>query len=45
MFMQLFFIQKFTQRVTILQMVSNQEGTLERLISMLQIAQKLYAWA
>ena len=35
-----FFI-KFTQRVTILQTVSNQEVTLKRLISMLQIAQKL----
>ena len=33
---------KFTQGVTILQTVSNQEVTLERLISMLWIAQKLY---
>ena len=36
-----FFI-KFSQRVTILQTVSNQEVTLKILISMLLIAQKLY---
>ena len=42
MFMQLFFFLKFSQRVTILQMVSNQEVTLKRPISMLRIAQKLY---
>ena len=39
------FSLKFTQRVTKLQMVSNQEVTLERLISMLWIAQKLYGGA
>ena len=33
---------KFTQRVTILQTVSNQKVTLKKLISMLWIAQKLY---
>ena len=33
---------KFTQRVTILQTVSNQEVTLKRLINMLRVAQKLY---
>ena len=44
MFMQLFFFLKFTQRVTS-QMVSNQEETLKRLISMLPIAQKLYVVA
>ena len=33
-----FFFQKFTQRVTILQTVSNQEVTLKRLIRMLLIA-------
>ena len=42
MFMQLFFFLKFTQRVTILQTVSNQEVTLKRLISILWIAPKLY---
>ena len=36
---------KFIQRVTILQAVSNQERTLERLISILWIAQKLYVGA
>ena len=36
------FFFKFTQRVTILQTVSNQEVTLKRLISMLRIAPKLY---
>ena len=36
---------KFTQLVPILQTVSNQEVTLERLISMLWIAQKLYVEA
>ena len=36
---------KFTQRVTILQTVSNQEVTLKRLISMMRIAQKLYVGA
>ena len=41
----LFFFLKFTQRVTILQTVSNQEVTLKRLISMLWIAQKLYVGA
>ena len=41
MFMQLFLF-KFTQRVTVLETVSNQEVTLKRLISMLRIAQKLY---
>ena len=40
MFMQMFF--KFTQRVTILQTVSNQEVIVKRLISMLRIAQKLF---
>ena len=44
MFMQLFFL-KFIQRVTILQMLSNQEVTLNRLISLLWIAQKLYVGA
>ena len=39
------FFLKFTQPVTILQTVSNQEVTLKRLISMLQIAQKLYVGA
>ena len=39
------FILKFTQRVTILRTVSNQEVALKRLISMLPIAQKLYVWA
>ena len=39
-----FFFLKFTQRVTS-QMVSNQEETLKRLISMLPIAQKLYVGA
>ena len=39
------FILMFTQRVTILQTVSNQEVTQERLISMLRIAQKLYVGA
>ena len=43
--MQLFFFLKFTQRVTILQTVSNQEVTLKRLISMLRIAQTLYVGA
>ena len=33
---------EFTQRVTILQTVSNQEVTIKRLISMLRIVQKLY---
>ena len=37
-----FFFLKFTQRVTILQTVSNQEVILKRLISMLRVAQKLY---
>ena len=36
---------KFTRRVTILHTVSNQEVTLKILISMLQIAQKLYIGA
>ena len=36
------FFLKFTQRVTILLTVSNQEVTLNRLISMLWIAKKLY---
>ena len=36
------FFLKFTQPVTILQTVSKQEVTLERLISMLWIAQKLF---
>ena len=36
---------KFTQRVTILQTVSNQEVTLKRLISTLPIAQMLYVGA
>ena len=45
MFMYLFFFLKCTQRVSILQTVSNQEVTLKRLISMLPIAQKLYAGA
>ena len=40
LFMQLF-VLKFTHRVTILQTISNQDLTLERLISMLWIAQKL----
>ena len=44
MFMQLFFL-KFTQRVTILQTVANQDVTLERLINMLWIAKKLYVGA
>ena len=39
------FFLKFTQCVTILQTVSNQEVTLERLIRMLWIAQKLYVGA
>ena len=39
--MHLFFLN-FTQCVTILQTVSNQEVILKRLISMLRIAQKLY---
>ena len=39
------FSLKFTQRITKLQTVSNQEVTLERLISMLWIAQKLYGVA
>ena len=42
--MQMVFF-KFNQRVKILQMVSNQEVTLKRLISMLPIAQKLYIGA
>ena len=36
---------KFIQRVTALLTVSNQEVTLERRISMLPIAQKLYVGA
>ena len=44
MFIQLVFL-KFTQRVTILQTVSNNEVTLKRLINMLQTDQKLYVWA
>ena len=44
MFMQLIFL-KFTQRVAILQTVSNQEITKKRLMSMLRIAQKLYVEA
>ena len=36
---------KFTQRVTILRTVSNQEVTLKRLITMLPIAQNLYVGA
>ena len=36
------FFLTFTQRVTILQTVSNQEVIQKRLISMLRIAQKLY---
>ena len=39
------FFLKFTQCVTLLQTVSNQEVTLKRLISILQIAQKLYIGA
>ena len=39
------FFLKFTQLVTVLQMVSNQKVTLKRLISMLGIAQKLYVGA
>ena len=41
--MELFLFLKFIQCVTILQTVSNQEVTLKKLISMLRIAQKLYA--
>ena len=40
--MQLLFFLKFTQCVTILHTVSNQEVIPKRLISMLRIAQKLY---
>ena len=36
---------KFTQRLKMLQTVSNQEVTLKRLISMLGIAQELYVGA
>ena len=39
------FFLKFTQRVTLLLTVSDQEVTLERLISMLWIVQKLYVGA
>ena len=39
------FFLKLTQRVTILQTVSNHEVTLKRLISMLPIAQRLYVGA
>ena len=39
----LFFL-KFTQRVTILQMISNMEVTLKRLISMLRIDQSCILW-
>ena len=39
------FFRKFTQHVTILQTVSNQEVTLKRLISILRTAQKLYVGA
>ena len=39
------FFLNFTQRVTILQTVSNQVVLLERLISMLWIAQKMYVVA
>ena len=39
------FFLKYTERVTILQTVSNQEVTLKTLKNMLRIAQKLYVGA